>query len=133
MERDYNAALDFVLKWMRDNKNEVNDPRVIGNKIREDLKHKFDFEDWESNAVTNDLVDKGYHRGYKLTLKGLTFINSGGYEQQLKNDKIELRYKKLGNFSLIFGGVAAGVYYTVELLQMLWSVSLPFCFCLATT
>jgi len=58
-------------------------------------------------------------RTYNITFEGRVFIQSGGYAQKAINDNIELTYKKWINFSLIFGGLAAGVYYTYLLLKVM--------------
>ena len=58
---------------------------------------------------------------YEISYDGKSFIEKGGYEQKFKNEKIELKYKEWSTFALIFGGVAAGIYYTFELLK--WACS----------
>lgn len=49
---------------------------------------------------------------YLILYKGILFSEEGGYTQKYKNHKIEITYKNWTTFALIFGGVAAGLYYT---------------------
>ena len=48
---------------------------------------------------------------------GTVFLQKGGYVKQEQINKADLCYKNITTFSLIFGGVAAGIYYIVELLK----------------
>lgn len=59
---------------------------------------------------------------YHINFTGESFLQGGGYTQQLKNDKIELRYKNWTTYVLIYGGSAAGAYYICQLLSMLHRV-----------
>ena len=74
-----------------------------------------------SNKLTG-WSDKQYY----ITFDGKILKDAGGYKQKLKNDRIILRKTALLNILLMFGGVAAGVYYIVELLS---KYVLPFFAC----
>ena len=60
----------------------------------------------------------------RLNFEGHKFMWAKGYVGKRKSNEVEIRYKNWTTISLIFGGVAAGLYYTVELLKMI-----PFDFC----
>ncbi|HSH65164.1 MAG TPA: hypothetical protein VLB84_05055 [Bacteroidia bacterium] len=122
--KNYYDALDFILSQLL-TENSTN-PLMYFN--LEDWKTKtggklaelYELQPWEIKCLYNKLQeDQLIDANFKFSLKGMTFIQSGGYKEQLRVDKIELRYKQLTTFSLIFGGVAAGFYYIVELVKML--------------
>jgi len=52
------------------------------------------------------------------TVKGLKFI---GFVNERNQNTTKNRTLRLTNFSLIFGGLAAGLYYSYELLKILYS------------
>lgn len=62
---------------------------------------------------------------YGLTLKGREIKRKPdvyGYVRKEKDRITELRYKRWVNFSLIFGGVSAGIYYLVELIGIIYKL-----------
>ena len=67
----------------------------------------------------NKLITKSHAESnrWNMTIQGLLFE---GYVKHKKNTRIEYRYKQWTTFSLIFGGVAAGIYYSVELGIMIY-------------
>jgi hypothetical protein len=122
-----------------------NDPAGVFNRVSvmNILKTSFDFTDKEAGEISNqmpqilDKLDKdGYimydlerynkenlefkgaaFKWYMVTFDGELFNSKGGYRKQSRNKRIELWFKGAVTFSLIFGGVAAGVYYLVELFH----------------
>lgn len=45
------------------------------------------------------------------------FIQDGKYAKRIENENVETNFKKATTFALIFGGVAGGCYYIVELVK----------------
>lgn len=58
---------------------------------------------------------------YTSTYKGRLFLKKGGFISQSKNAKKEEIIKSFTTFALIFGGVAAGCYYTYYILLYLYN------------
>ena len=67
--------------------------------------------------VTGQQASEGM--SIRRNFNGNSFLKSGGYVKQKQINNTELYYKNITTFSLVFGGVAAGIYYIVELLKML--------------
>ena len=123
MDKDFIKLLDTTLQFL--NKNRKHDG-ITDQEIMDGLfngERSFDYRD-----VISQLSDDNYlHRQARyeklvgdqkqewvtiLNHKGRLFIEMGGYEKQFQKVDRENKKQKLINFSLIFGGVAAGCYYT---------------------
>ncbi len=117
-------------------------PRITSNQIGGIMRTDFPDLNDQYSPVLNDLysdfdgvVEKLYEDGYvrrtnmggiephgeepvyfEIKYNGRVFYQQGGYKQKEINDRVKIKTQKLINFALIFGGVAAGCYYTYELL-----------------
>lgn len=118
--------LDTTLKYIWQSPREFQAISIYIEKIDKSIEHD------ELIAILEKLTKEGYvilrnvkvdeynfREHYFTTFDGKVFIEKNGYKNKSRNDRIELRLKNATTFFLIFGGVAAGVYYTVELLKMI--------------
>ena len=55
---------------------------------------------------------------YAINFNGRAFNQRKGYVGQQKSNAWKIRWEKATTFSLIFGGVLAGIYYAVELFKL---------------
>jgi aspartyl-tRNA synthetase len=76
---------------------------------------------WELNQQTGKYDIPTAKKVYAITLDGKIFIENGGYNRKQKDDAIEVSLDKWTTFALIFGGVAAGIFYTGKGLLLLWA------------
>jgi hypothetical protein len=131
--------LDVVLKFLSNDRGYADISYIIkGLTKKEELKNEFPGDD--TIRVLDKLIKDGFVqyedrptsrtalftndpeliRVYWISFDGKVFNEEDGYKRKQKNDRIELLYKNATTFALIFGGVAAGVYYTVEILKMIF-------------
>lgn len=89
-----------------------------------ELTQEYNLKHWEIQNLFEQLKNDEYiNNSLLLSLKGSSFLEIGGCVQKYKNNKTSLTYQKLTNLFLGFGALSAGVYYIVELLKILCSVS----------
>jgi hypothetical protein len=118
MIEDYNKFLDEALISYESKTNQIHQLYAF-----KKVSNKFKSTSFENIACHKKLIKNGYlelmpSQLYIVTIEGREFIKNGGYTQKRKNDIVQINNQRLINFALIFGGVAAGCYYSFELLKM---------------
>ena len=89
--------------------------------LRKYMEKDLELDFYEREAIIGQLQDDGLiydGENCRLSLKGIQFIENGGYDNKIKKDKFREKNQKYINFALIFGGVPAGAYYTIEIVKM---------------
>ncbi|MBK9477512.1 MAG: hypothetical protein IPN99_01360 [Bacteroidetes bacterium] len=128
MKKNYYFILDSQLDRLhKEQIDRGKEQKEITIKAAEDLtfKEKHNVTQVEIDEMNEKLQSDGYIRYpypiqsptyFLITFSGYLFIQNGKYTEKNRIAKIEILKQSLINFSLIFGGLAAGVYYIVELL-----------------
>ena len=72
------------------------------------------------NYILESVIE-GYEMfpSFRIVFAGKLFIENGGYVRQKRTKRANYIYQSITNICLIFGGVAAGLYYLYELYKML--------------
>lgn len=141
MKQEYNTELDCILKELivayenhfKGFADALKEPQeTTKGKTTQKIKDSFSINDWEINLLYENLLQDGYIKSIdplEISFKGLVFINSGGYTQNIINinsEKIRLQNLEentLKNnnrivfltFLLVLGTLIAGWYYATEL------------------
>jgi hypothetical protein len=100
----------------------------INEKAIEDFEHPNNIMNNQDTYINKIIFDKLYKDGYcnrsldstkyRANYDGIVLQERNGYLQMNKNANASYVNKLIMNFSLIFGGVAAGVYYVIQIVMI---------------
>lgn len=88
----------------------------IAEKLKKDGYMREDPSNLTQRTIENFFNELSEQR-YWLTLEGRIFINNGGYAKELKTNRLKYHLRSLEKAILVFGALAAGVYYSCELYK----------------
>lgn len=121
MNNDYYSIMDKCLEFILNRKKLTGFAKLTGENTEMDMLRTYitdilKLEFYEQNAIIIQLTEDGLiydGENCRLSLKGIQFIENGGYYSKNQKDKFRDINQKYINFALIFGGVPAGAYYTI--------------------
>ncbi len=129
MKSSYNSILDSILSFLLSKHDVKGNFEKLSQEFNGEAKTalinymevELEIKYWKIDLILQFLEEEGHivnQERIDLTLKGVKFIENGGYKENSIRIAKEKKFRIVVDLSLIFGGVFAGVYYLIEIWKI---------------